>query len=308
MSRTVFLAGLPDDASERELHLLFALQGGCEAVDIRLSAHHGTVAFVQFQTEARAADMKTACNGLPYDPTEPHALLRAEMASSNLTSSSAQTAVPIKRPLDSSMLPAPPARRPALGPPSSGEPTHMRHPDGNLYSKAEWRDMYRGYREWDQAVAAATGQTTQQQPCKDYMNGRCDRGQHCRYNHGGDVEGQLARNTVCKDFLNGRCERGPGCRFSHDEERVRQACATVTITGLGAQVTEDYIRQLCGACEGFVVARMQGQGQDAATAHARYQRPEHARRAVGMIESAIGGFRVDGGPAVRVKMAAKDIK
>eukprot|EP01062_Namystynia_karyoxenos_P012280 TRINITY_DN1440_c0_g1_i1.p1 TRINITY_DN1440_c0_g1~~TRINITY_DN1440_c0_g1_i1.p1 ORF type:complete len:355 (+),score=100.35 TRINITY_DN1440_c0_g1_i1:82-1065(+) len=326
MSRTIFLAGLPDDATERELHLLFALTGGCDSLEIRLSASHGTVAYVQFGSEQRAFEMRAACNGLPYDPAEPQRLMRCEMATSNLTNVGPQMVA--KRPLDHGLL-SPVAAPlghigmlrgptlPSAGPGGSGEPQAMRHPDGSLYTKAEWRDMYGGYKEWDAAVANATGLSTSRQPCKDFLNGRCDRGMGCRYYHGEDGEGRglemnIARNQVCKDFQNGRCDRGHSCRFAHVEKDGSSASrgggggnssCTVHISGLGAEVTPEYVNQLCGAVDGFISASMRGQGQPAAHAYARFRTPDNAQRAVSVLQAHIGGWQGDGGASVRVQLA-----
>ena len=55
------------------------------------------------------------------------------------------------------------------------------------------------------------------QLCKDYMQGRCARGQQCRFSHEGLPEVQV-NQPLCKDFVNGQCARGNGCRYKHDRE------------------------------------------------------------------------------------------
>eukprot|EP01062_Namystynia_karyoxenos_P016072 TRINITY_DN15862_c0_g1_i2.p1 TRINITY_DN15862_c0_g1~~TRINITY_DN15862_c0_g1_i2.p1 ORF type:complete len:404 (+),score=64.88 TRINITY_DN15862_c0_g1_i2:84-1214(+) len=359
-SRTIFIAGLPDDATEREIYLLFVMSGGCETVDIRLSASHGTVAYVRFQSEQRALAMAAACTGIQYDPTRPHLVLRAEVAPSGGTAPS------LKRPLDMGHIsptggPAPPqmagtssqglypaaytspaayaayaAQQTGYGQQSAfpgvtyptqpshsaqsnsaalfgptGDVTHLRNTDGHMYSKAEWRDMYGGYREWDAAVLALTGQHASKQICKDFLNGKCDRGNACRFYHGEDGAGKgletaFARNTPCKDFRHGRCDRGSQCRFAHVPDDAPAASpdmrvapllsapslqstgAAVRITGLSADVASDYLDQLCSTIDGFVRCSVQDLGdQHAATAC--FATAAEAQRALATLQGHIGG-------------------
>mmetsp|Transcript_76982 Transcript_76982/g.213989 ORF Transcript_76982/g.213989 Transcript_76982/m.213989 type:complete len:341 (-) Transcript_76982:109-1131(-) len=79
--RTLFIGGLPRDCTERELHLLFYEGGGCEAIRLRQ-----TTAFVQFATRERALEAATNVNGMVYDPADPAALLRVEMAKQDFKS------------------------------------------------------------------------------------------------------------------------------------------------------------------------------------------------------------------------------
>mmetsp|Transcript_94340 Transcript_94340/g.215840 ORF Transcript_94340/g.215840 Transcript_94340/m.215840 type:complete len:237 (-) Transcript_94340:119-829(-) len=47
--------------------------------------------------------------------------------------------------------------------------------------------------------------------CREFLQGRCDRGVVCKFAHPGAEPVE-----VCRDFKIGRCDRGIGCRFSHD--------------------------------------------------------------------------------------------
>mmetsp|Transcript_12628 Transcript_12628/g.14951 ORF Transcript_12628/g.14951 Transcript_12628/m.14951 type:complete len:186 (-) Transcript_12628:98-655(-) len=46
--------------------------------------------------------------------------------------------------------------------------------------------------------------------CRDFLNGKCTRGQFCRFMH------EERGVDVCKDFQKGRCMRGSECKFRHE--------------------------------------------------------------------------------------------
>ena len=57
--------------------------------------------------------------------------------------------------------------------------------------------------------------------CKDFLNGRCMRGQSCKFSHEapeGTAVAPQQEQPVCKDFQNGMCTRGASCRFKHEAE------------------------------------------------------------------------------------------
>jgi len=45
--------------------------------------------------------------------------------------------------------------------------------------------------------------------CRDYMYGKCSRGNMCKFMH------EDAGVDMCKDFQNGKCQRGAECKFLH---------------------------------------------------------------------------------------------
>lgn len=77
--RTIFIAGLPNDCTERELHLLFYEGGACEAIKLQ-HGNRGPQAFVQFPTPERAMQALEVCKGMVYDPASPSEVLRVEFA------------------------------------------------------------------------------------------------------------------------------------------------------------------------------------------------------------------------------------
>lgn len=82
--RTIFIGGLPQDVSDRDLHLLFYEGGGCEAIKLQNSQGRkptGQVtAFVQFESTERAVEAQRFANGMVFDPVSPGMRLRVEFA------------------------------------------------------------------------------------------------------------------------------------------------------------------------------------------------------------------------------------
>lgn len=74
--------------------------------------------------------------------------------------------------------------------------------------------------------------------CRDFLNGRCTRGDSCRYLHKKEVCGDFLRGDCqrtecryshskadgekCLDYQRGICKRGESCRYYHDD--VEQVC------------------------------------------------------------------------------------
>uniref|UniRef100_UPI00398EEAB8 zinc finger CCCH domain-containing protein 6 n=1 Tax=Pristiophorus japonicus TaxID=55135 RepID=UPI00398EEAB8 len=50
--------------------------------------------------------------------------------------------------------------------------------------------------------------------CKYFLEGRCTRGDQCRYSHDGAVQ---KKKDICKFYLNGFCTKGDKCIFMHGE-------------------------------------------------------------------------------------------
>mmetsp|Transcript_11299 Transcript_11299/g.19627 ORF Transcript_11299/g.19627 Transcript_11299/m.19627 type:complete len:245 (-) Transcript_11299:108-842(-) len=86
--RTLFVGGLPLDATERELHLLFYAVGGLELIKLQPgaanaptgSAKSHPTAFLQFDSSERAMQAVLYANDMVYDPMQPERKLRVEMA------------------------------------------------------------------------------------------------------------------------------------------------------------------------------------------------------------------------------------
>src|SRR5436190_18404459 len=67
--------------------------------------------------------------------------------------------------------------------------------------------------------------------CKHWANGRCDKGDACRYNHGTYVSAVISTSSsksttaperICDHFVaTRRCRFGDGCKFSHDLSSIK---------------------------------------------------------------------------------------
>lgn len=52
--------------------------------------------------------------------------------------------------------------------------------------------------------------------CKDFMQGKCHRGQFCKFIHCNTGVSNFESNPeICRDFLKGKCFRGKSCRYLH---------------------------------------------------------------------------------------------
>ncbi|XP_038608427.1 zinc finger CCCH domain-containing protein 8 isoform X3 [Tachyglossus aculeatus] len=52
------------------------------------------------------------------------------------------------------------------------------------------------------------------QICKYFLDGRCIKGEQCRFEHEGELE---KRKEICKFYIQGYCNRGENCRYMHNE-------------------------------------------------------------------------------------------
>ncbi|XP_071788322.1 uncharacterized protein [Asterias amurensis] len=84
--RTLFVSGLPMDATPRELYLLFRAYQGYEGSLLKLTSKPGKssspVGFVTFESRAGAESAKQALSGVRFDPDQPQTI-RLEFAKSN---------------------------------------------------------------------------------------------------------------------------------------------------------------------------------------------------------------------------------
>lgn len=84
--RTIFVSGLPMDAKQRELYLLFRSYKGYESSQIKFGGKNGKAAspvgFVTFVTRDDAESALLDTQGLQFDPEQPQTL-RLEFAKSN---------------------------------------------------------------------------------------------------------------------------------------------------------------------------------------------------------------------------------
>ncbi|XP_038044977.1 zinc finger CCCH domain-containing protein 10-like isoform X2 [Patiria miniata] len=54
------------------------------------------------------------------------------------------------------------------------------------------------------------------QICREYLRGECDRGTNCKFSHPDSKEGSNdLKDKVCRDFLRDECIRGDRCIFKH---------------------------------------------------------------------------------------------
>lgn len=52
--------------------------------------------------------------------------------------------------------------------------------------------------------------------CKDFLNGKCHRGNHCKFIHNIDNSiHSIDKSEICRDFIKGKCFRGNSCRYLH---------------------------------------------------------------------------------------------
>lgn len=80
--RTLFVSGLPRDATEREMYLLCRLCPGYEGCSLAVTAGGGPLAFVIFSSNALALAAMESLQGTQFDPDGAHQL-RIELAKKN---------------------------------------------------------------------------------------------------------------------------------------------------------------------------------------------------------------------------------
>ncbi|KAJ9455438.1 Protein couch potato [Diplonema papillatum] len=81
--QTVFVAGLPYDATDRELYLLFgSAEGYDKSMIVRKDGGKRPYGFVNFTNSRDAAQMKDQINGFQWDPNDP-IKLKAELSKRN---------------------------------------------------------------------------------------------------------------------------------------------------------------------------------------------------------------------------------
>lgn len=51
--------------------------------------------------------------------------------------------------------------------------------------------------------------------CRDFLKGKCQRGDECKFEHPEKVEESITKKKICFAFKKGQCNRGDRCLFSH---------------------------------------------------------------------------------------------
>eukprot|EP01062_Namystynia_karyoxenos_P070223 TRINITY_DN6560_c4_g1_i1.p1 TRINITY_DN6560_c4_g1~~TRINITY_DN6560_c4_g1_i1.p1 ORF type:complete len:352 (+),score=67.76 TRINITY_DN6560_c4_g1_i1:86-1057(+) len=321
-SRTLFLAGLPPDATERELHLLFVLSGGCEAISIRRSRNPGRpqpVAFVQFSSAEQAEHMLGQIQGLPYDPAQPELKLRVEIAANDVSEVTHSTRPGSKR---------------AISDVDGADEGTMTVQDDSAGMTIPHIIRSR--------PPVMPGMGGGPPVCRDFLNGNCAR-PGCRYAHSAPEAGLQPPLQPQPPY--GGVPPAPyygGAPFAGMQMHTGQApgshrmlqvpsvppppgmgpglpvpsmggaprSSTVFIGGLAAAVTSDYVEQLCRQLAGYERATLKGQGSPLAVAFVKFSSPETATKAVETLMSnleRIEHMREPGsGKGLVIQMAKRD--
>eukprot|EP00439_Symbiodinium_sp_Y106_P035991 s5126_g4.t1 len=76
------------------------------------------------------------------------------------------------------------------------------------------------------SVARNQGQSRVKEICMFYLEGKCQRGQHCQYLHDATGRGSGRRLPPCRFFAAGSCSRGENCKFSHERQDDAEEAGT----------------------------------------------------------------------------------